>query len=234
MSDTIRNLSEPVLSLPERPALDRLIQATRAMVPPKELYCAALKEWNNGKWPLGPGPLLEAFQHISTGARCVLECGAGLSTLILAAFSSRFGTRITALEDKQEWFDLVSSLLRFYRLEDSAEILFCPLAPRDGYHWYQFDPAAFPATFDLFVCDGPPGGINGSGRKGLLTELGSYVSDRSVLLLDDCHREAEREQLIGWAAALNRLYEIRGPDLTGKCWGKIPPADSAARSEDRE
>jgi hypothetical protein len=94
--------------------------------------------WGN-EW-MATSELLRATLDKCSGR--VLECGSGLTTLVLAAA----GCRVTALEHDPAYASHTLAMLERHGL--SADVLCRPL--RDG--WYDFDGG----DFDCILVDGPP------------------------------------------------------------------------------
>jgi hypothetical protein len=97
--------------------------------------------WGNG-WSASP----ELLAHIWAHARGrVLECGTGLSTLVMAAK----GCEVTALEHDPIFASHIQAMLERYGLK--AEIVCRPLKGK----WYDFEGG----DYDTLVIDGPPRAI---------------------------------------------------------------------------
>jgi hypothetical protein len=120
----------------------------------------------------------------------VLECGSGLTTLVLAAV----GADVWTIEHDPFWFRFVSDQLKRYGLQANVQI--APLRSYGSFDWYDVDPETFP-VFSLVICDGPPGHTNG-GRYGLLPVMQERLADNCTVLLDDTGREGERQLVTSW------------------------------------
>lgn len=119
-------------------AFHRAVVALKTGNAKAEDFIALAKGWGNG-WSASPELLVELWGRCSG---TVLECGSGLSTLVMAAK----GCEVTALEHDPMWASFLRSMLDRYNL--SANIVCKPL--RDG--WYDFDGG----EYDALVIDGPP------------------------------------------------------------------------------
>lgn len=110
-------------------------------------FVALAKAYGNEPWAATPEFLNVAWQmakHLPEDAT-ILECGSGLSTLVLAAT----GRRVVALEEHQEWADKVDKLLVSCGLK--AEVL---VAPMKG-PWYDVRPELLKLGAAMTVIDGP-------------------------------------------------------------------------------
>jgi hypothetical protein len=79
-------------------------------------------------------------------------------------------------------------------------VRFAPLRDYGDFDWYTIDTRLLP-TFDLAVCDGPPGSTRG-GRYGLLPVMSRKLASNATLLFDDADREGERAVLARWQPAI--------------------------------
>lgn len=117
--------------------------------------------WGNTAWTASP-ELLEALWSVAEGE--VIECGSGLSTLVLACRAKT----LTVLEHDPAFASHVAGMLEQFGLK--ADIRCKPL--KDG--WYDFDGA----SCHVLVIDGPPRDI--SDRTIALDRINS-----SVVIWDD-------------------------------------------------
>jgi hypothetical protein len=73
-----------------------------------------------------------------------------------------------------------------------------PLESRGAFDWYSDVPALKPvAEIQAVICDGPPQGTRG-GRYGLLPCMQSRLSRGAKIIVDDSHRDAERQMIARW------------------------------------
>jgi hypothetical protein len=162
--------------------------------------------WDNKRWSAGV-EYLDAVAAAAVAERGpILECGSGLTTLVLATIARRTRSPVWTLEHDARCFQLVQSRLHQFGL--SANVRFTPLHDYGDFDWYGIDASELP-TFSLVVCDGPPKASRG-GRVGLLPVLGERLAPGCVILLDDAARADERDILRRWASDVRLHYDIRG------------------------
>jgi Methyltransferase domain len=135
----------------------------------------------------------------------ILECGSGLTTLLLALAAPRAAW---SLEHMKEWQRHVQT--RLWLAGTEANVLLAPLTSYGLFQWYEV-PAALPREFHSVVCDGPPGATPG-GRYGLLPLLGDRLSKGTVILLDDAQRLDEQRVLQRWEKEAGWRYTIKDSD----------------------
>lgn len=164
---------------------------------------AALAElahlWGNGSWTASPEYLAASMSLASEGSGPILECGSGLSTILVAAATHRTGRELVSLDHWPEWGAKVNRELQRAGLTH-ARVQVAPLKTTDRYDWYDVSRDSLPPQVSLVLCDGPPGDTRG-GRSGLLPECWRLLAPDFVILLDDASREGERAVIADWIAA---------------------------------
>jgi hypothetical protein len=166
--------------------------------------------WANESWSAEPELLSASIRHAAQTRESILECGSGLSTIILGAVAQQVGTKVWTLEHMPEWAERVSQQLNHLGI-DSVQICVAPLANYGDYDWYELPPDVRDHRFDFILCDGPPSSTSG-GRYGLVPQLRPYMKKGCVILLDDAERESEQQIALRWAAELPGLVEQVGSE----------------------
>ncbi|MDX2192927.1 MAG: class I SAM-dependent methyltransferase [Gemmatimonadales bacterium] len=167
--------------------------------------------WGNDGWS-ARHEYLEGVVAAARAARgSILECGSGLSTLVLARIAADRGLRLRSLEHFPEWRKRVRSALRHAGLDDGV-VVDAPLGDvAAGIRWYA--PAAL-AGLDpvhLVICDGPPHDVPG-GRYGLLPVARSVLAPGAVIMLDDAARPEETAIRARWQAEAGWMGTLIGQD----------------------
>lgn len=154
-------------------------------------------------WSAGADFLALLVEHVlKTGPATIVECGSGLSTLMMARCCQLNGRgRLYSLEQAAEHAARSRAELARYGMEAHAEVLEAPLRPYrlggDTYAWY--DLTDLPETvIDLLVIDGPPGRLAPLARYPALPLLYPRLSPASRIYLDDAARPDERAILQRW------------------------------------
>jgi len=138
----------------------------------------------------------------------ILECGSGLTTVLLGAIGKARGYAIWTLEHKSKWAKKTRQALDRYKI-DSVTLCEAPLRDYGKFSWYDPPLSSMPDQFSLVICDGPPGRTKG-GRSGLLPIMGNRFAPGCMILLDDAHRDQEMETAQRWGEKLNTSVEILG------------------------
>lgn len=166
--------------------------------------------WGNPDWGAPEHYLRCALGHAASVEGPTLECGSGLTTILLGIIADRRGMRHWALEHNDSWGARVRKILDKHHIR-SVNLVVRPLRDYGEFLWYDPPLESMQDEFHLVVCDGPPGTMKG-GRRGLLPVLGGRFHPHCIILLDDVARREER--LLGelWSEELGAARETLGGD----------------------
>lgn len=165
--------------------------------------------WGNAIWSAGDEYLAASIQLALITPGPILECGSGLSTVLVGAVAQSRGLRHWVLEDHPDWVARVQQCLNDYHLHD-VKICGNPLKDYGDFCWYDPPLEGMPAHFSLVICDGPPMITTKGGRYGLAPVMQDRLSADCTILLDDASREHERALASRWAYELGVSVERRG------------------------
>lgn len=164
--------------------------------------------WGNEGWSAREEFLAECIDRTLTSKGPILECGSGLSTILVGAIAAKQGRSHWALEHLPSWAAKVQERLDRYGL-DCVRLSVSPLLDYGEFHWYDPPLDAMPAQFELVICDGPPGGVKG-GRYGLVPVMRDRLTAGCTVLLDDVVREEEHTIARRWSTELAGIVETGG------------------------
>ena len=164
--------------------------------------------WGNESWSADTEYLLSCLEHAQACRGPILECGSGLTTLLIGAVAQKSGNVLCSLEHHAEWGNRVARLLKQYRI-DCVHISVHSLKNYTDFTWYEPPCAEMPDQYALVICDGPPSATRG-GRYGLVPVMKSRLAADCVILLDDANRAEEQVIAKRWAKTLNTGYETLG------------------------
>ena len=182
------------------------------------LLLALIYGWGNAGHSVQHEYLKASLERAHRAQRPILECGSGLSTLLVGVIAQRTSNRVWSLEHEPFWAKRARSALEKYKIT-SVELCVSGLRDYGPYDWYALPKGEMPNNFSLVICDGPPGNTRG-GRYGLLPVMQKYLSADCTILLDDAGREDERQIAARWAKELGVVYRIEG---TKKPYAVIEP-----------
>jgi hypothetical protein len=164
--------------------------------------------WGNNLWSALEEYLTACVRGAMHADGPILECGSGLTSIVVGAIAQRTGNTMWSLEHNPEWSQRVQGCLRRYRI-DAVRLFTAPLRDYPDFTWYDPPLDRMPDKFALVVCDGPPYVTRG-GRYGLAPVVGDRLMPGCVILLDDAGRQEEREIAGRWEAELGATSEILG------------------------
>lgn len=157
-------------------------------------------------WAASPDLLVVLEREVFRGKpRLVVECGGGVSSIVIAHGLRAHGGRLVVLEHDAQFAEVTRSNLAEQGLADIVDVRHAPLTRVEGltleghgFHWY--DPAAIAdlRDIDLLVVDGPPESTGELARYPALPLLWPSLSERAVIVMDDTIREAEQRISAAW------------------------------------
>jgi len=162
--------------------------------------------WGNIGYAANIDYLQEIARNATTTKGPILECGSGLTTVLLGILASRRGIAVRSLEHSPEWQEQIATVLANNQIAN-VEVVTSPLRDYGAFSWYDPPLQELPDNFRLVVCDGPPGMTRG-GRYGLLPVFGSRLPQGTVIVLDDADRPSEVELLNRWKDEGDLAVEI--------------------------
>ena len=191
-----------------RRSMKRFVDDPQSCLEPSNPTLGELsKAWGNEGWSASTEYLSECIRRADGAKGPILECGSGLSTLLIAATARRKGLSLWSLEHSPEWASRVRTVLEKYSLHNATV---CTVELRDYGEFVWYDPPweQLPQTFSLVVCDGPPAATKG-GRYGLAI-MKERLHSGCTILLDDAVREHEMSVAKRWVGELDAELEVCG------------------------
>lgn len=192
--------------------LARAIRRLRRAAAGAELDRATIADmlygWNN-PWSVQAEVIRALWMQAWESEGPILECGSGLSTLLLAVVAERREVAFVSLEHDPTWYAHLIRTLARLRL-DTARVELAPLVHHTDHDWYHL-PDNLPTGFGLVICDGPPGDTYG-GRYGLLPAMADRLAPGCVILMDDAARPGERGVLERWMHEHAATHRVEGTD----------------------
>jgi hypothetical protein len=179
-----------------RRAISALLRVPAGQLPPPLVLERLAQSWGNGIYAAEPEYLNAVCRLALVTKGPILECGSGLTTLVLAALAGRRGIEIWSLEQDPRWQRRIMAAVR--RI-GGVHVALAALRSYGEFDWYTL-PHGIPDGFRLVICDGPPGVTRG-GRYGLLPVMRSALAHHASVLLDDAQRPGEREVVTRWQNA---------------------------------
>lgn len=152
-------------------------------------------------WAASPDLLLWCWRHVRDQVPTrILECGSGVSTVVLAAACRDNGRgHVISLEHDERYAAVTRAHLEANGLAAWADVRTAPLTDLPGQDrpWYLMDVVP-EGPLDLVVIDGPPGGVDELARLPAIEVLAPRLAPTAVVVLDDADRPGERTIAERW------------------------------------
>lgn len=172
----------------------RCVRKLRLGLPDEALLVAIRRAWGNENWSGDVSYLAEVCKAAAATRGPVLECGSGLTTVLLGIYAAQRGVKVVSLEHLEDWERGVNRRLRRFHLPN--RVSHAALQSYGDFDWYALPPD-MTSGISLVICDGPPGDTRG-GRYGLLPVCASHLADGCVILMDDAERMGEQAAISNW------------------------------------
>src|SRR5512138_156546 len=139
----------------------------------------------------------------------VVECGSGLSTVVIARCLQINGKgHLYSLEHMEEFAEQTRRQLERQGLTNWARVIGAPLEPRQfngqSFSWYRSNELP-DLPIDLLIVDGPPARTGRSPRYPAGPVLFPRLSSRGAVLIDDAARPEELAVIERWRKAFPSL-----------------------------
>lgn len=153
---------------------------------------------------------LELVDHLATivektKPKRIIECGSGLSTLVMAYALEKngFGS-IVSMENNPRFANQTNDWLHRHGLAKWADIRFAPITrvknPWDqmDYPWYEVPDSVNHQRFDFMFVDGPEGHICHMARWPAIFVLRNQLEFDCTIVCDDTNRKQEEAMVKHW------------------------------------
>ena len=219
LPDPLKRLFPAQIKRPAKVALLSYIfrQAMRALarlgpgeMPSRELLKKLRLGWDNQGFDAKLDYLEEIARRAADTEGPILECGSGLTTLLIGHLAGKRKVETWSLEHHEDWYQRVANAIERHHVPE-VNLCFSPLRDYRQFNWYDPPLDRMPAKFSLVICDGPPDLASG-GRYGLLPILGDRLAPGTVILFDDVREPGQPEVLRRWENEHRVSVELRDTD----------------------
>ncbi|UXX81112.1 class I SAM-dependent methyltransferase [Reichenbachiella carrageenanivorans] len=165
-------------------------------------------------WSLRPATLVHILNDITINQRKrIVDFGCGASTIYMAKHikCSNLDAKIYAIDESQEWIDVMLIFLKQENLDEIVTFVHAPLAKSElsiseENKWYNQNTlkhAIGKDKIDLAIVDGPVGNSSPFARYGAIPFLKEIFAERYSVFLDDADRKEELIIVNQWEKLLN-------------------------------
>ena len=166
--------------------------------------------WSNDAWSVEPEFLDCMLRWLPETSGAVLECGSGLTTLVLAVATAGTGREVVSLEHDADWAARVRAALPAGG--HNVDIALAPIRSYGDFDWYDGSAIERGGPFGFVVCDGPPGSTRGR-RYGFAPVMQRALAPGCIVLFDDINRAEERATIARWCDELPAVALEAGPRI---------------------
>ena len=177
-------------------AISRIANLAEHQMPSRDLLSELIIGWDNEGYVANLDYLEEVARSSIETTGNILECGSGVTTLLLGILCDRRPIQVWSLEHSLDWQKRIARVLETIGIS-GARVCFSPLVDYGKFKWYDPPMLQMPEQFSLVICDGPPGTTKG-GRYGLLPVMYDRLAQESRILLDDAGRPGEMALINQW------------------------------------
>jgi len=154
-------------------------------------------------WAASPDFLSVLAHHVlQARPKVILECGSGVSTVVLARACELNGMgRVYSLEHLPDFAERARSELHRHGLDGHGEIIDAPLMRHslEGMEWSWYGLQELPPIqVDMLVIDGPPKATGPLARYPAGPLLFPHLNPGASVFLDDAHRQDEQDAVARW------------------------------------
>ena len=164
--------------------------------------------WGNEDWSGQHEYLKACLKHALISDGPILECGSGLTTILVGVVAQKSGKTMWSLEHMPQWGERVRKYLNRYRI-GSVRVCIHSLKDYGDFDWYAPPLDSMPSDFALVICDGPPASARG-GRYGLASVMKGKLKPGCSILFDDAARGQEQAIAKLWESELSCRCESHG------------------------
>ena len=166
--------------------------------------------WGNKSHSASIEYLEECIQYTVQSKLPILECGSGLSTIVVGLIAKKYGNTVWSLENMKSWYKRVNKFLIKYEI-DSVKLFYSPVVKYGDLVWYKAPLDSIPNKFSLVICDGPAN-IKKRAKHNIFPIMKERFASGCIILYDDAFKVQTQEDITGWAKKLHMSYEIRGKE----------------------
>jgi predicted O-methyltransferase YrrM len=163
--------------------------------------------WGDGSLTASDGYVRTLLAEAQKAHGHVLQCGADLTTLLLALQLERRGVRLWTVENNAHAANTLRSWLAQYELTQ-AHIIAAPADLTDDGVGYAIDAARLPGPLTLVVCDSSnahPGSV-----RRLLPRIKDKLPPNAVALVRNVRRRSDFDYLAEWCRDNEASFVVKG------------------------
>lgn len=170
----------------DHPEFEQAMMAIKAGSPVGTDFETIVNRFGNHVYGLPARSLAVCHREAKAAQGDILECGTGLSTIVMGLALAGTDHRVYALEHDLYWLRKTTAWLQRYEVTN-VNLIYAPLFPHENGDWYGVRANELPAKFDIAVIDGPPHFL--SQRMVVWDVLDETLAQTRLWIIDDSQEE---------------------------------------------
>lgn len=169
-------------------------------IPSKQVIKKLIYSWGNQGFSAQTDYLETCIKYTLSTKGNIIECGSGLSTLVIGYIAKVQNRKMISFEHIDVWAKRVQENIDNFQLDNNT-IYVRQLKNYGDFDWYDIANIDF-STYDLVICDAPPSNTNG-GRRGFIHLFKGKLEKNAIILVDDTIRKDEQQMIEEWKKILD-------------------------------
>jgi len=176
-------------------------------LPDETLIRKLIYAWGNQGYSAQINYLQTMLQHALHTRGVIVECGSGLSTLMMGVIAKKRNMQMYSFEHFPFWAQRVQKEIDRCNLSQNT-LYVTPLKSYGSFDWYDTGNVDI-SNIGLCICDAPPGDTRG-GRRGFLPLFLNKMLPNAVILIDDTSRMDEQNMIREWQSLCDFTVTFSG------------------------
>jgi hypothetical protein len=169
-------------------------------IPSKQVIKKLIYSWGNQGFSAQTDYLETCIKYTLSTKGNIIECGSGLSTLVIGYIAKVQNRKMISFEHIDVWAKRVQENSDNFNLVNNT-IYVRKLKNYGDFDWYDISNIDL-STYDLAICDAPPSNTKG-GRRGFIHLFKERLVKNAIILVDDTIREDEQQMIEEWKKILD-------------------------------
>jgi predicted O-methyltransferase YrrM len=151
------------------------------------------------------------IQHVlNNKCKTILECGSGVSTLLISYCLKKTGQgRLWSVDHEEKYALITKQNLKAHSANEYTTVIEAPLKnitiKKKQWQWYDTAFLKDIDNIDLLIIDGPPRTVDSMVRYPALPLLFNSLNRHATIILDDASRPAEKDIVENWLKEFQNL-----------------------------
>lgn len=188
--------------------MKKILSNPRHFLNDRETLAELSYGWGNEVWSASIDCLQDCVKYVEQSKLSILECGSGLSTIVIGLLAKEYGKTVWSLEHIKSWYQQINKTLIKYKI-DSVKLIYSPPVEHGDLLWYDAPLKSMPSEFSFVLIDGPAGTTRRC-KRNIFPIMKDRFASGCIIIYDDIPKIEDEDDIPGWMSKLNMSSEIRG------------------------